>query len=71
MTALNLSNPANRGFFLRLADVIAQFGLWFSGGLILAAALLVSYDVLARKLFNVSLGNRLGLGFFLCFAPAS
>jgi TRAP-type C4-dicarboxylate transport system permease small subunit len=57
MTALNLSNSANRGFFLRLADVIAQFGLWFSGGLILAAALLVSYDVLARKLFNVSLGG--------------
>jgi TRAP-type C4-dicarboxylate transport system permease small subunit len=46
-----------RGWLLRVADRVANVGLWFSGSLILMAALLVSYDVLARKLFNTSLGG--------------
>jgi TRAP-type mannitol/chloroaromatic compound transport system permease small subunit len=46
-----------RGLLLGIADALASFGLWFSGGLILLAALVVSYDVLARKLFNISLGG--------------
>jgi TRAP-type mannitol/chloroaromatic compound transport system permease small subunit len=54
---LELKPSAERGFLLRLADRVAGFGLWFSGGLILLAAFLVSYDVLARKLFNLSLGG--------------
>jgi TRAP-type C4-dicarboxylate transport system permease small subunit len=57
MTGKSVAPSQNRGLLLRLADALAQFGLWFSGGIILAAALLVSYDVLARKLFNVSLGG--------------
>ena len=52
-------SPKNndRGFLLHIADRLAGFGLWFSGGLILLAACLVSYDVIARKLFNTSLGG--------------
>jgi TRAP-type C4-dicarboxylate transport system permease small subunit len=52
-----LQRNSDRGFLLRLADKIASLGLWFSGGLILLAALLVSYDVIARKLFNTSVGG--------------
>jgi TRAP-type mannitol/chloroaromatic compound transport system permease small subunit len=46
-----------RGTLLTIADALATFGLWFSGGLILLAAFLVSYDVIARKLFNTSIGG--------------
>ena len=42
---------------LKLADRISLWGVWFGGGLIFLAALLVSADVLARKLFTVSLGG--------------
>lgn len=42
---------------LKLADRISLWGVWFGGGLIFLAALLVSVDVLARKLFTVSLGG--------------
>lgn len=42
---------------LKLADRISLWGVWFGGGLIFMAALLVSVDVLARKLFTVSLGG--------------
>ena len=52
-----MSAPPPRGFLLALADKFALWGLWFSGAIILLAALLVSYDVIARKLFNMSLGG--------------
>ena len=42
---------------LKTADRISLWGVWFGGGLIFLAALLVSADVLARKLFTVSLGG--------------
>ena len=42
---------------LKAADRISLWGVWFGGGLIFLAALLVSADVLARKLFTVSLGG--------------
>ena len=42
---------------IRVADRIALCGVWFGGGLIFVAALIVSVDVIARKLFTVSLGG--------------
>ena len=42
---------------LKLADRISLWGVWFGGGLIFLAALLVSADVIMRKLFTVSLGG--------------
>ena len=42
---------------LKAADRVSLWGVWFGGGLIFLAALLVSVDVLARKLFTVSLGG--------------
>ena len=42
---------------LKLADRLSLWGVWFGGGLIFLAALLVSVDVIARKLFTVSLGG--------------
>ena len=42
---------------IKTADRISLWGVWFGGGLIFLAALLVSVDVLARKLFTVSLGG--------------
>ena len=42
---------------LKIADRVSLYGVWFGGGLIFLAALTVSADVLARKLFTVSLGG--------------
>jgi len=36
---------------------LARYGVWFGGGLILLAAFVVSFDVVIRKLFNISLGG--------------
>lgn len=52
-----MTTEPDRGLLLRIADRIALFGLWFSGGLILLAAFVVSYDVLARKFLNLSMGG--------------
>ncbi len=43
--------------WLALANRLSRPATWFAGGLMLAAALLVSVDVLLRKLFVVSLGG--------------
>lgn len=40
-----------------LARRISQYGVWFSGVLLLAAAVLVAVDVAIRKLFNLSVGG--------------
>jgi TRAP-type C4-dicarboxylate transport system permease small subunit len=36
---------------------LARYGVWFGGVLILLAAFVVSFDVVIRKLFNISLGG--------------
>jgi TRAP-type mannitol/chloroaromatic compound transport system permease small subunit len=41
---------------LRLARLIAQAGTWFGGALVTLVALLIAADVVARKLFGVSIG---------------
>ena len=42
---------------LKVADRISLYGVWFGGGLIFLASLIVSADVIARKLFTFSLGG--------------
>ena len=42
---------------LKLADRVSLWGVWFGGGLIFLASLLVSADVIMRKLFTVTLGG--------------
>ena len=42
---------------LKLAGWAALRGVWFGGSLIFLAAITVSVDVIARKLFTVSLGG--------------
>lgn len=42
---------------LRLAERMAQIGAWFGGALIFLGAVVVSVDVLLRKLFAVTLGG--------------
>lgn len=42
---------------LRLADWLSLRAVWAGGALLLAAAFTVSVDVIARKLFTVSLGG--------------
>ncbi|HUJ86937.1 MAG TPA: TRAP transporter small permease [Burkholderiales bacterium] len=41
---------------LRLARLVARAGCWFGGAMVAAAALMIAVDVLARKLFSVSIG---------------
>ena len=36
---------------------LTRFGLWFGGGLVLAAALLIGVDVTLRKFFDTSIGG--------------
>ena len=43
--------------WLGLADRLSRYAIWFGGALILASAVLVSVDVLLRKLLLVSLGG--------------
>lgn len=42
---------------LRAADWLSLRAVWFGGALLLAAAITVSVDVVARKVFTVSLGG--------------
>lgn len=41
---------------LRLARQVARAGCWFGGAMVAAAAFMIAVDVLARKLFSVSIG---------------
>ena len=43
--------------WILLANRMARPATWFAGGLMLAAAVLVSIDVILRKLFVMSLGG--------------
>ncbi len=43
--------------WLALAQRLARYAVWCAGALMLAAALLVSVDVLMRKLLVISLGG--------------
>jgi TRAP-type mannitol/chloroaromatic compound transport system permease small subunit len=43
--------------WLGLADRLSRYAIWFGGTLVLASAVLVSIDVLLRKLVLVSLGG--------------
>lgn len=43
--------------WLEFADRLSRYAVWFGGALVLASALLVSVDVLLRKLLLVSLGG--------------
>ncbi len=40
-----------------LARKLARFGVWFGGGLIIAAAFLVGIEVVIRKAFTLSIGG--------------
>lgn len=42
---------------IALARRLTRFGLWFSGALVLAAAVLIGVDVTLRKFFNASIGG--------------
>lgn len=42
---------------LDLARKLARFGVWFGGGLIIAAAFLVGIEVVIRKAFTLSIGG--------------
>lgn len=42
---------------IALARRLTRYGLWFGGGLILAAAVLIGIDVTLRKVFNASVGG--------------
>jgi TRAP-type C4-dicarboxylate transport system permease small subunit len=42
---------------LRAAGTVARAGTWASGALFLAAAVLISVDVTARKLFSLTIGG--------------
>ena len=56
---------------IALTRSIARYGVWFGGVLILLAAVVVSVDVTARGLFNVSLGGADELaGFALAIGSA-
>jgi len=49
----------------------SRYGAWFGGGLIVATALIVSADVLMRKLLNITLGGADELsGFALAISSA-
>jgi TRAP-type C4-dicarboxylate transport system permease small subunit len=41
---------------LRLARTVARAGCWFGGAMVAGAAFMIALDVLARKLFSVSIG---------------
>ena len=43
--------------WLGLADRFSRYAIWFGGALVLASAILVSVDVLIRKLFLISMGG--------------
>lgn len=43
--------------WLDLAGRLSRYAIWFGGTLMLAAAFLVSFDVVVRKLFALSLGG--------------
>jgi TRAP-type C4-dicarboxylate transport system permease small subunit len=50
---------------------VSRFGLWFGGGLVLVAALVIGIDVVVRKLFAVSIGGADELaGFALAIGTA-
>ncbi len=43
--------------WLALANRLSRYAIWFAGALMLAAAFLVSFDVLVRKLLVISVGG--------------
>jgi TRAP-type C4-dicarboxylate transport system permease small subunit len=45
-----------------LADRVSRGATWFSGGLLLLSALLISVDVFGRKIFGVSMGGSDEIG---------
>jgi len=42
---------------LRLAERASLAGVWFGGALVILAAFLIGYDVVVRKLFNITVGG--------------
>jgi TRAP-type C4-dicarboxylate transport system permease small subunit len=52
-------DPRSQGAdeLIALARRLSRFGLWLSGALVLAAALLIGVDVTLRKVFNASIGG--------------
>ncbi len=63
--------PAILDHLIERTRRLARYGVWFGGVLILLAAVVVSVDVTARGLFNVSLGGADELsGFALAIGSA-
>lgn len=42
---------------LRRAETVSRYAVWFGGALSIASVLLISFDVIVRKLFGVTLGG--------------
>lgn len=45
------------GRMLRLAETFSRIAVWVGGALTLAAVFLISYDILVRKFFNITVGG--------------
>ncbi len=55
---MNRSQPLPwLGRLLRLAETFSQIAVWVGGSLTLFAVFLISYDVLVRKFFNITVGG--------------
>lgn len=56
---------------LGIARRIARIGVWFGGSLVILAAFVISFDVLIRKLFDLSIGGASELsGYVLAISTA-
>ena len=56
---------------MELAHRASRYGVWFGGGLIFLAAFIVGFEVLIRKVFNMSIGGADELsGFALAIGSA-
>ena len=57
MTSSESENFRTLGRLLRCAESFSRIGVWAGGALFLASVLLVSFDVIARKLFGFTTGG--------------
>jgi TRAP-type C4-dicarboxylate transport system permease small subunit len=56
---------------LRSARWLARIGIWFGGSLVILAAFVITFDVLIRKLFDLSIGGASELaGYVLAISTA-
>lgn len=53
----SFENLSGLGRLLRFAETLSRIAVWVGGALTLGAVFLISYDILARKFFNVTVGG--------------